>query len=206
MKLLHLRRRTGVLDEMNFEFKQPATKMSSEITFFFKNLLTKSCQGILLILVNSYCRYIFKGFNYRFRGLFLKTSISRTAILTQTSVITVFLNIIFTFFSYWFYIFHLYNLLLISAQFLYFDNQVFKESKTAKKAESFCLSIKKLFTQMIHPLEFWLVCCCHACFFSTRFINMLMSRATFYLVQQTSPCRSDYLEERQPSYWAGRRW
>ena len=40
---------------------------------------------------------------------------------------------------------------------------------------------------MIGPLKFWHIYCCHAYFFSVRFLNMCKARTTLYLLWQIGP-------------------
>ena len=138
MKTLHLWRGDELFEiKFQFKWKQPATKISSEI-FFFKNLLKNSCKKILYVsAVNFYLTYIFKRSNYRFFGLLFKTYFKNSYF--DTSISNYSLIELLEFFLYWFYMCSLYNFIfqrliskMINVHFIWFGYWILKEWKTAK--------------------------------------------------------------------------
>ena len=72
-------------ERMNFlrwtsNWSESSQPLKCLLTFYFKNLLSKSCKSIFYVsVVNYYGKYIFKGFNYKFFGLPFKTYFKDTS-------------------------------------------------------------------------------------------------------------------------------
>ena len=94
---------------------------------------------------------------------------------------------------------------MISIYFLWFDCWTFKEWKTEKNTESFCLSILTIYTndQSTYILTRLLLPCL---FFSARFLNMCKPRTTSISFDRLAHLKWHFMEEGQHAYWASWGW
>ena len=94
---------------------------------------------------------------------------------------------------------------MINVHFIWFGYWILKEWKTVK-VQNYSVAAYLLFTQMIGPLKFWHVYCCHVYFISARFINICKPRTTVYPFWQTGPPEFSFYGSVLACLWASSEW